>query len=61
MTDEDREEISRRLDMESGNLKVALHRLRARYRAAIESEIRETVSSEEEFREEKCYMMSLWS
>ncbi len=61
MSDEARAEIVRKLEMNEGHLRVSLHRLRGRFRQAIESEIRETVSSEEEFQEEKCYLLSLWT
>ncbi|MGJ8726735.1 MAG: RNA polymerase sigma factor [Roseibacillus sp.] len=61
VTDEDRQALAQSLDMQDGAFRVALHRLRGRFRQLIEAEVRETVSSEEEFQEELGYLFSVWS
>lgn len=61
VTDEDRQSLAQALNMKDGAFRVALHRLRTRYRQLIEDEIRETVSSEEEFQEELGYLFKVWS
>ena len=45
-------EIATRLDMTEGAVKVAVHRLRQRYRELLRAEIADTVSSPEEVDEE---------
>lgn len=59
--DEDRTELASSLGMTDRNFRVALHRFRARFRTLIEDEVRQTVSSEEEFQEEFRYLFSVWS
>ncbi len=61
MTEEVRADLMRKLKMNESHLRVSLHRLRGRFRQAIEAEIRETVATEAEFQEEKCYLLSLWT
>ncbi|WP_139373319.1 sigma-70 family RNA polymerase sigma factor [Prosthecobacter debontii] len=51
-TEEIYQEWSRDLGMSSGALKVALHRLRNSFRKALESQVRETVDTEEDVRAE---------
>lgn len=61
ITDEDRGALAQSLGMKDGAFRVALHRLRGRFRQLIEDQVRETVSSEEEFQEELRYLFSVWS
>ena len=61
VNDEDRVKLTRSLGMKDGAFRVTLHRMRGRFRTLIEEEIRETVSSEEEFHEELCYLFRVWS
>lgn len=61
VTDEDRQALAQSLDMKDSAFRVALHRLRGRFRHLIEAEVRETVSSEAEFQEELGYLFSVWS
>ncbi|WP_411845424.1 hypothetical protein AAFN60_17055 [Roseibacillus persicicus] len=61
VTDENRQALARSLDMQDGAFRVALHRLRGRFRQLIEDEVRETVSTEEEFQEELGYLFQVWS
>ena len=56
-----REAIARELGMTDGAFRVGLHRLRKRFRHLIEEELRETVSTREEFEEEVRYLLSVWS
>lgn len=44
------------LGMSQANLRVALHRLRERFRAALEEQVLETVSSPEDLREEMAHL-----
>jgi RNA polymerase sigma-70 factor (ECF subfamily) len=46
-------ELATRLDMSEGAVKVAIHRLRRRYRELLVAEIAETVASPEELEEER--------
>lgn len=46
----------RELEMSPGNLRVALHRLRDRFREAIEGQILDTISEEADFKEEMRYL-----
>ena len=55
------EEIARRLGTTEGALKVAVHRLRDRYRALLRAEIAETVGSEAEVDEELRQLFSALS
>ncbi len=48
----DYEQWAAQMSMSPGALKVALHRLRGRFRKALEDQVRETVSSDEDFEEE---------
>lgn len=57
----DRRALAGQFGMNEGALRVALHRLRQRYRALIEDEIRQSVSSAEDFQEELRYLLSVWS
>jgi RNA polymerase sigma factor (sigma-70 family) len=52
-------EIGDRLGMSEGAVKVAVHRLRQRYRRLLEDEIANTVSSPEEVQEERRYLLSV--
>jgi len=61
VNDEDRAKLARSLGMKDGAFRVGLHRIRVRLRTLIEEEIRETVSSEEDFQEELCYLFRVWS
>ena len=51
--------LADRISMSEGAVKVAIHRLRQRYRAILEDEIAETVSSAEEVQEERRYLLSV--
>lgn len=59
--DNDRSELASSLGMKDGAFRVSLHRLRGRFRSLIEDEIRQSVSSEEEFQEEVRYLFQIWS
>ncbi len=50
-------ELARKLDMSDGAVKVAVHRLRQRYRALLRETIAETVATPEEVEEELRYLM----
>jgi len=50
-------ELAARLGMTEGAVKVAVHRLRQRYRELLEEEIAHTVSSPEEVAEERRYLL----
>jgi RNA polymerase sigma-70 factor (ECF subfamily) len=54
-----REQIAARLGMSEGAVKVAVHRLRQRYRNLLRAAIAETVSSEEDLNEEMCYLVAV--
>lgn len=54
-------EIASQLQMSDGSLRVALHRLRQRFRHHIEEEIRQTVSTKAELEEEIRNLLTLWS
>jgi len=54
--EDDRSKLAESLGMKDGVFRVTLHRLRGRFRSLIEEEIRQTVSSEEEFQEEVRYL-----
>jgi DNA-directed RNA polymerase specialized sigma24 family protein len=49
--------LSARLGMSEGAFKVAVHRLRRRYRALLEAEIADTVASPEDARDEMCHLL----
>jgi RNA polymerase sigma-70 factor (ECF subfamily) len=49
--------LAERLGMAEGALRVAVHRLRKRYRALLEAEIANTVSSPDEVKEEMAYLL----
>jgi RNA polymerase sigma-70 factor (ECF subfamily) len=51
--------IASRLGMSEGAVKVAVHRLRRRYRDALREEIAETVSDPEEIEAELRYLRSV--
>jgi RNA polymerase sigma-70 factor (ECF subfamily) len=52
-------ELADRLGKTEGAVKVAVHRLRQRYRELLESEIANTVASPEEVAEERRYLLSV--
>jgi RNA polymerase sigma factor (sigma-70 family) len=52
-------ELAARLDMNEAAVKVAVHRLRRRYRELLEAEIAHTVDSHEEVIEERHYLLSV--
>jgi RNA polymerase sigma-70 factor (ECF subfamily) len=54
-----REQIAARLGMSEGAVKVAVHRLRQRYRNLLRAAIAETVSSEEDLNEEMRYLVAV--
>jgi len=54
-----REEIAARLGMSVGAVKVAVHRLRQRYRQLLRAAIAETVSSEEDLDDEMRYLVEV--
>jgi RNA polymerase sigma factor (sigma-70 family) len=54
-------EIAGHLGITEGAVKVAVHRLRKRYRQLLEEEIANTVSSPEEVQEERRYLLSVLS
>ena len=54
-----RAEIAARLDMSEGAVKVAVHRLRQRYRELLRAAIAETVSSEADLNEEMGYLVTV--
>jgi RNA polymerase sigma-70 factor (ECF subfamily) len=54
-----REEIARRLNMSEGAVKVAVHRLRQRYRRLLRDAISETVSTEADLDDEMRYLISV--
>ena len=54
-------ELAARLGMSPGAVKVAVHRLRQRYRELLEAEIANTVASPEEVAEERRYLLSVLS
>jgi len=54
-----REEIAARLNMSEGAVKVAIHRLRQRYRYLLRAAIAETVSNEAELDDELRYMIEV--
>jgi RNA polymerase sigma-70 factor (ECF subfamily) len=54
-------ELARRLGTSEGAAKVAVHRLRQRYRELLEAEIANTVASPEEVAEERRYLLSVLS
>jgi RNA polymerase sigma factor (sigma-70 family) len=51
-------DIARRLGMSEGGVKVAAHRLRARYRARLRAEVARTVAISEEIDEELRFLLS---
>ena len=54
-----RQEIAARLDMSEGTVKVAVHRLRLRYRALLRAAIAETVSNEADLDDEVRYLVEV--
>ena len=52
-------ELASRLAMNEGAVKVAVHRLRQRYRALLRETIAETVASEAEVEEELRYLLRI--
>jgi len=54
-----REEIAARLDMSAGAVKVAVHRLRQRYRQLLRAAIAETVSNEADLQDEMRYLVAV--
>jgi len=49
-------ELASKLNMTEGAVKVAVHRLRQRYRDLLRDEIRQTVTTEEEVEDELRYL-----
>jgi RNA polymerase sigma-70 factor (ECF subfamily) len=56
-TDTPYQEIGRRLEMSEGAVKVAVHRLRRRFRDALTNEIADTVSDPAEIQAELEYLL----
>jgi RNA polymerase sigma factor (sigma-70 family) len=54
-------EVAARLGLSEGAVKVAIHRLRKRFRDLVKAEIAQTVASEEEAREELRYLIEVVS
>jgi RNA polymerase sigma-70 factor (ECF subfamily) len=54
-----RDQIAARLDMSAGAVKVAVHRLRQRYRKLLRAAIAETVSNEEDLDDEMRYLVAV--
>ena len=54
-----REEIAARLEMSVGAVKVAVHRLRQRYRKLLRATIAETVSNEADLEDEMRYLVTV--
>ena len=54
-----REVMAEQLNMSEGSLKVAIHRLRQRYRHLLRAAIAETVASEEELEDEMRYLVEI--
>jgi len=54
-----REEIAARLDMSAGAVKVAVHRLRQRYRQLLRAAIAETVNNEADLQDEMRYLVAV--
>jgi RNA polymerase sigma factor (sigma-70 family) len=54
-----RQEIAAQLDMSEGAVKVAIHRLRQRYRVLLRAAIAETVSSEADLDDEMRYLVAV--
>jgi len=54
-----REEMAARLDMSEGAVKVAVHRLRRRYRELLRAAIAETVSNEADLDDEMRYLVAV--
>jgi RNA polymerase sigma factor (sigma-70 family) len=52
------EEVGRRLGLSAGAVKVAVHRLRKRYRELLEEEIAHTVTSPDEVEEERRHLLA---
>lgn len=57
----DRTRLAATLGLSDGAFRVALHRLRQRFRQLVEEELRQTVSGKEELDEEIRYLLSIWS
>lgn len=53
------EEAARQLDMSDGTVRVAIHRLRRRFRALVKAEIAETVADASELEAELRYLVSV--
>lgn len=54
-----RQEIAAKLEMSEGAVKVAIHRLRQRYRALLRAAVAETVSSEADLDDEMRYLVAV--
>jgi RNA polymerase sigma-70 factor (ECF subfamily) len=54
-------DLASELGMSEGALKVAVHRLRRKFRAVLRAEIGDTVASQDEIREEMQYLLSVVS
>jgi RNA polymerase sigma-70 factor (ECF subfamily) len=53
--------LAAQLGISEGAVKVAVHRLRARYRELLEEEIANTVASPDEVEEERLYLLRVLS
>jgi RNA polymerase sigma factor (sigma-70 family) len=54
-----RDQVAARLGMSEGAVKVAVHRLRQRYRTLLRAAIAETVSNEADLEDEMCYLVAV--
>jgi RNA polymerase sigma-70 factor (ECF subfamily) len=57
--DSPRDDIAEQLNMSVGAVKVAVHRLRRRYRDLLRAAIAETVSNEEDLNDEIHYLIDV--
>jgi RNA polymerase sigma-70 factor (ECF subfamily) len=58
---EKQSDLARELNMSDGAFRVALHRLRERFRQKIEEELRQTVATQGELEEEIRNLLTVWS
>jgi RNA polymerase sigma factor (sigma-70 family) len=54
-------ELASRLNMSPGDVRVAAHRMRKKFRKLFEEEVARTVASPDEFKDEIQYLQRLWS
>ena len=55
----DQADVARQIGVSDGAMKVAIHRLRLRFRELVKAHIRQTVSSEDELRDELRYLITV--